>query len=115
MQKFQNHLIGVDRGSRLMFSDFEEGGVMWTGSGPREVRLRQAFSEKFKTQPVVWASISMIDVDHETNQRFDLSVGDIDLEGFDLVFRTWDDTRIARARVDWGAMGEVRAEDEWDL
>lgn len=115
MRKLENHLIGVDRGARLLFSDFEEGGEMWTGTGPREVRLRQAFSEPFKSRPEVWASISMIDVDHETNQRFDLSIGDIEQDGFELVFRTWGDTRIARARVDWTAMGALRGEDEWDF
>lgn len=115
MRKFQNHLIGVDRGSRLMFSDFEEGGLMWTGRGPREVRTHELFSEPFKTPPVVWAGVSMIDVDQETNQRIDLTVGEVDLEGFDLVFRTWGDTRIARVRADWTAIGELRGEDEWEL
>jgi hypothetical protein len=36
-------------------------------------------------------------------------------EGFEIVFRTWGDTRIARIRADWMAIGAVRDEDEWDL
>ena len=36
-------------------------------------------------------------------------------DGFDLVFRTWGDTRVARVRLAWLAVGELRQVDEWDL
>jgi len=36
-------------------------------------------------------------------------------EGFEIVFRTWSDTRIARIRVAWQAIGEVPHEDDWQL
>lgn len=115
MRKLQNHLIGVAQGARQLFSDFEDGGAMWTGRGPREVRVKVRFDEPFKTRPSVHASLAMFDIDRETNQRADLSVGAVDVEGFELVFRTWGDTRVARARADWMAVGEVRADDEWDV
>ncbi|UWQ22493.1 H-type lectin domain-containing protein [Jannaschia sp. W003] len=115
MRKLQNHLIGVAQGSRLLFSDFEDGGAMWTGRGPREVRLREPFPEPFKSPPAVHASLSMFDIGEAANHRADLSVGAIDVHGFELVFRTWGDTRIARVRADWMAIGEVRADDEWDV
>ncbi|MEC8667985.1 MAG: H-type lectin domain-containing protein [Pseudomonadota bacterium] len=36
-------------------------------------------------------------------------------DGFDIVFRTWGDSRIARARVGWMAIGEVGAPGDWDV
>ncbi|SFJ34226.1 H-type lectin domain-containing protein [Jannaschia pohangensis] len=115
MRKFRNHLIGVEQGSRVMFSDFEDGGAMWTSTGPREVRVVVEFDEPFKTVPAVLTTLSMFDIDESTNQRADLSHGNVTETGFDLIFRTWGDTRVARVRADWTAIGEVKAEDEWDL
>lgn len=115
MRKLRNHLIGIQQGSKVMFSDFEDGGQMWTGKGPREARVRIQFNEAFKSQPVIMTGLAMFDMDEASNQRADLSHGDVSTEGFDLVFRTWGDSRVARVRADWTAIGEVRADDEWDL
>lgn len=115
MRKLRNHLIGVQQGSQIMFSDFEDGGEMWTGRGPREARIRITFEEPYKTPPAIMTSLAMFDIDESTNQRADLSHGKVTLDGFDLVFRTWGDTRVARVRADWTAIGEIKAEDEWDL
>ena len=35
--------------------------------------------------------------------------------GFQLVFRTWGDTRVARVRADWTAIGPVKDDDDWDV
>ena len=35
--------------------------------------------------------------------------------GFDAVFRTWLDTRVARVRISWIAVGTVSSEDDWDV
>ncbi len=115
MRKLQNHLIGICQGSEILFSHFEDGGEMWTGRGPREVRRRVAFDTPFKTPPAVMTALAMFDIDAPTNARADLSHATVDLSGFDLVLRTWGDTRIARIRADWTAIGEVRGEDEWDV
>lgn len=115
MRKLRNHLIGIQQGSRVMFSDFEDGGDMWVGKGPREARLRIAFDEPFKSIPTIITGLAMFDMDGATNQRADLSHSDVTREEFDLIFRTWGDSRVARIRADWTAIGEVRADDEWDL
>lgn len=115
MRRLVNHLIGVLQGSRVMFSDFEDGGIMWTGTGPREVRVRIDFDEPFKSPPAVLTGLAMFDMDEGSNQRADLSYGNVSEAGFDLIFRTWGDTRVARVRADWTAIGEVRAEDEWEM
>jgi hypothetical protein len=54
-------------------------------------------------------------MDGNTNQRADLRAEKITARGFDLVFRTWGDSRVARIRADWMAMGELTAEDDWEL
>ena len=115
MKRLRNHLIGIDQGNAVLFSDFEDGGDMWTGRGPRDRRKRVAFSEPFRTNPVVHVGISMWDVDNETPLRADVVAETVTVDGFDLVFRTWGDTRVARIRAAWMAMGELRQSDEWDL
>ena len=53
MRKLQAHLIGIDQGKTEVFSEFETGGEMWTGSGARERRQAVVFSEPFRSAPVV--------------------------------------------------------------
>ena len=115
MQKIRSHLIGVDQGSNVLFSDFEHDGKMWTGDGPRMHRKKIKFSEEFRLAPSVQVSISMWDMDQDSNQRADISAEKITETGFEIVFRTWGDTRVARIRADWTAIGELRDEDDWDL
>lgn len=115
MKQLRNHLIGVDQGSRILFSDFEDGGPMWTETGPRESRAGIRFSRAFKSLPSVQVSISMVDMNNNSNQRADISSENVTLEGFDIVFRTWGDSKVARIRADWFAIGEITDEDEWEL
>ena len=115
MKRLENHLIGIDQGEEILFPDFQDGGEMWTGRGQRERRRRILFSEEFRAPPSVHVSISMWDVDTKTALRADISAEVIDTAGFDLVFRTWGDTRVARVRVAWLAMGELPESDEWDI
>jgi hypothetical protein len=115
MEKMSNNMIGVDQGESLLFSDFQHGGQMWTGSGDRERRQRVTFSENFNKRPVVHCSVSLWDVDSTANVRADVTAECVDDAGFDIVFRTWGDTRIARARIGWMAIGEIRDKDHWDV
>ena len=115
MKRLRNHLIGVDHGDVVMFSDFEHDGVMWTGDGARQTRAHVEFSESFRANPVVQVSMSMFDISNGANLRTDVQAEDITPDGFAIVFRTWGDTKIARVRVAWQAFGELRQSDEWDL
>jgi hypothetical protein len=115
MWRIRTHRMGIDQGSQMLFSDFQHDGEMWSGEGPREQRTAVAFSEPFLKAPAVMVAMSMWDANHSTNQRMDLSAEKVTPEGFELVFRTWGDTRIARVRADWMALGEVQHEDDWDL
>jgi len=115
LRKFTAATVGIDQGNEEVFSDFRTGGDMWTGDGARERRKRITFSEPFRTEPVVHVSLSLWDVDHGANMRADLAADKVGKKGFDLVFRTWSDTRIARVRLSWMAIGEVEHEDDWTL
>jgi hypothetical protein len=107
--------LGILQGSRLLFSDFSDGGAMWTGEGPREARQAVLFVPPFTAPPAVIVGLSLLDLDRRTNARLDLMAEKVTALGFDIVLRTWGDTRIARLRADWTALGPVRGEDEWDV
>ncbi|TNE64017.1 MAG: hypothetical protein EP336_16165 [Rhodobacteraceae bacterium] len=115
MLRIDSHQLGITQGSFVLFSDFQDGGAMWTGKGPRELRRVVEFDEAFMRLPLVQVSLSMLDIDHSTNHRVDISAEMVTEDGFVIVFRTWGDTKIARVRADWTAFGAVRHEDDWDL
>ena len=115
MRKYVGSLIGVDQGNEEVFSDFASGGEMWTGSGARERRRRVRFSEPFRSVPTVQVSLSLWDMDSAANVRADIIADKVTESGFELVFRTWSDTRVARVRMSWMAIGEVASEDDWEL
>ena len=114
MKRFHN-LVGVDQGDVVMFSDFEDEGEMWTGRGPRERRRRIKFAEPFKEAPMVQVSLSMWDIDNQAPTRVDIKAETITQDGFDLVFRTWGDSKIARVRASWIAFGTLPHADDWAL
>ena len=115
MLTFGHHAIGVDQGEAILFSDFEDGGEMWTGQGPRLTRQSVRFAGLYESVPLVQVSLAMWDISNATNARADVAADDVTREGFDIVFRTWGDTRIARVRVAWFSIGAVRSDDSWDL
>lgn len=115
MRKLENRRIGIDQGSTVLFSDYEHDGVMWTGTGPRATSVKIRFSEPFHSIPAVTVGMSMWDLDQQTNPRADISARKITRKGFEIVFKTWGDTRVARVRADWMAIGELAHPDDWDL
>ncbi len=115
MKRIRNHLVGVDQGSSVLFSDFEHDGEMWAGTGPRAHRQPVVFTDAFRSPPAVQVTMSMWDMDQKANTRADITAENVTEAGFDIVFRTWGDTRVARVRADWLAIGELRHTDEWDL
>lgn len=115
MKKLYSSVTGIDRGTVPMFSDFEDNGDMWAGDGEREKRVSVVFSEAFKSPPAVFVTLEMLDLHTETNYRVMTVAEKITDIGFDLVFKTWADTRIARANCAWMAIGEVASDDDWDI
>ena len=115
MRKFAANRIGIDQGETEVFSEFKEGGPMWTGSGPRERRCTVKFSESFLDPPAVQASVTLWDVDSTRNLRAQTTAEDVTRNGCTLVVRTWSDSRIARLRMGWMAIGPVRSDEDWDV
>ena len=54
-------------------------------------------------------------MDAATVIRADIGAEAVTEDGFDLVFRTWGDTRVARVRIGWMAIGELSDDDDWEL
>ncbi len=115
MRKFASHTIGVDQGDVVLFSDFEDDGEMWSGDGPRLIRKKVTFSESYDAPPAVTVSLSMWDFGHDTNVRADVQAEKIGPKGFEIVFRTWGDTRVARVRVAWQSIGQISDDEAWDI
>lgn len=115
MKKLKSHTVGIDSDDVTLFSDYEDDGEMWTGQGQRERRRWIDFSEPFKSPPSVQLSPSLWDLDTATIMRADFAAEQIGTSGFEIVFRTWGDTRIARVRISWMAIGELSELDDWDV
>lgn len=115
MLRITDKAIGIDRGDTMLFSDYQDGGEMWTGTGPRERRAAITFSEAFQAPPAVQVALSLLDADRDHNLRTEVVAEEVTETGCDLVFRTWGDSRIARVRISWLAIGPLADDDQWEL
>jgi hypothetical protein len=115
MKRLTTNVIGVDQGDVVLFSDYEHNGVMWTGEGPRQTRAYVTFAEPFTAPPAVRVGLTLWDFSNGSNTRADITAEDISETGFAILFRTWGDTRIARVRVGWQAIGALRDDENWDI
>lgn len=113
MKRFGHFAVGVANGESEIFSAFENGGPMWTGGGERVERSTVTFDHPFLEAPAIHVAPCMWDIDCGANQRAELRAVNITHAGFDLQFRTWGDTRVARIRASWLAIGPVAHEDDW--
>ena len=68
---------------------------MWSGTGPRKVSRTVEFSEAFAAQPMVHVRLTMWDMGSDSNACTDIRAENVTETGFDLVFRTWSETRDA--------------------
>lgn len=115
MKTFPAHQIGIDEGELVLFSDFENDGPMWSGEGPRVHEQKINFSRPFLDPPSVQVGLAMWDISNVATSRVDLRKENVTQEGFTLSLRTWDNTKIARVRVSWQAIGPVANEDDWQI
>lgn len=115
MKKLNNHKVGVDSGMAHLFTDFNDGGEMWAGNGERARKVVVAFSEPFVKPPTVQIGFSMWDIANGANTRVDLVAEGITETEFTIKFQTWGDTKIARLRANWMAIGEVSDDEMWDV
>lgn len=115
MLRVTSGTVGIDSGNVILFSDFENGGTMWRGEGPRQSRANVTFSQPYNGKPHVQVSVSMLDISNSSNLRMDVVAEDVTESGFTIVFRTWADTQVARVSVAWTAIGALQNDDGWEL
>ena len=115
MKRIASHLIGVDQGDLVLFSDYEDGGEMWTGSGERERVVTVSFSQPYRKPPSVHVTMSLLDLATGPSIRAHVAARNITPEKFEIIFRTWEDSMVARVRVAWLAIGELPDDEQWQL
>ncbi len=115
MMRLSGPRTSIAQGDVEVFSEFEDGGEMWTGEGGRERRATVFFENKFSTPPAVFVSPSLMDMNNQGAYRAELVAESITETSFDVVFRTWSDSRVARVRAAWMAVGEIPFSDDWDV
>jgi hypothetical protein len=108
-QQTTSPLMGVQivTASGELFNHVDDNGPMWADSGDREVRFKLQFATSFQRPPHITLGISGMDSSCTQNLRFSLSTDLVTPEGFVIVFKTWGDTKIARASVNWSAIGQA--------
>lgn len=117
MQRFDGQSLGIDQGALILFSDFEDDGEMWAGEGPRLVRRPIYFSHAFAAPLALIVGLSMEDMDRQTNGRADICAEDIEADGSRCPFGpgATGDSRIARVRANWTAIGPLPDPELWTL
>ncbi len=100
-------------GHEIIFEDYENDGPMWSGDGEREVRKFISFERPFLSSPLVQTHVSLLDARTEVMIRYSIYPENISLEGFDLVFSTWEDSKYARVHASWSAFGPAIRDEYW--
>lgn len=108
-QQITSPLVGVQviTAAGELFNHVDENGPMWADDGDREVRFKLRFATGFQRAPHITLGISGLDSSCAQNLRFSLATDAVTPEGFVIIFKTWGDTKIARASVNWSAIGQA--------
>lgn len=100
----------IASGTVELFRHVDPDDFMWIGTGTREVRTKVTYDQTWSATPHVIVNLVALDASHSRNLRYEVLVEASTKAGFETVFRTWGDTMIASASVQWTAIG-VSAED----
>lgn len=92
-----------------LFRHVDPDAYMWVGDGDRSVIMPIKFERRLETNPLVFLSLQSIDASQGHNLRFDLSAENVTTRGFDVVFSTWFDTKIASCSISWFAFSQTAA------
>jgi len=79
--------------------------TLLTGTGWRSYRAAVTFNPPFLVTPKVSLALSGQDVAPGTNNRLFLKAEKITVNGFDIVYTTWADTRVHSIWATWTAIG----------
>lgn len=111
---FEQHIASPLDGLQIIvgegevFNHVDTNNYMWSGEGDRVVRQALQFDLPFSNLPLISLGVTGVDASRAQNQRYYLRAENVTRFGFDLVFITWDDTKIARACASWTATGSQK-------
>ncbi len=101
-----NDLIPIATSSGITCVGHEtEDWNLATGEGLREFLWPITFEFPFGAPPVVQLSLSGFDLDQRDSSRISIAPANIGPQGFDLVIRTWENSRVYRVEASWIAIG----------
>ncbi len=103
----------VESGQITMFEDFENEGPMWSGDGERRAKKFVEFRRPFISRPIIHLAVNLMDVRTDSMIRYELDSEQVTNESFDLIFKTWGDSKFARVRVAWMAIGTSIRDEFW--
>jgi hypothetical protein len=86
---------------------FDGNDPEWTldeGSGERSFVRRVTFQTAFSNIPLVTPNLTGLDISGGST-RFYIGVENLDSTGFDLTVKTWAETKVWAAVVNWLAIG----------
>jgi hypothetical protein len=81
------------------------GWGLGQGSGTRAYTFHVTFATTYAIPPTVQISITHMDMDTVPNSRLETYAANVTSQGFDLVFRTWSDSKVGGAGATWIAIG----------
>jgi hypothetical protein len=79
--------------------------TLLTGIGRRTYRSAVTFDSPFLVAPEVSLALSGLDIAKEYNNRVRVTVENITVNGFDIVYTTWADTIVYGVWTTWTAIG----------
>ncbi len=92
------------RGGRAYADRNTTGWRLHQGSGVRDFTMHQTFSRPFEQAPVVVVSLAHTDSSsNATTDRLQVFPTNVTQAGFDVVFRTWDNTQVYGSAASWVA------------
>ncbi len=72
---------------------------------PRSFTAHVNFDTPFGNVPIVHVGISGFDIDNRDTSRLSAHASAISPTGFDLVIKTWLNTRVYKVEISWLALG----------
>lgn len=72
----------------------QAGYNLHTNQGERSMTVSVKFPSSFKSKPNVILSVSQIDADKNSNQRYNVEAISVSRDGFTVKVRTWADSKI---------------------
>jgi hypothetical protein len=71
----------------------------------RTYTLYRQFRQAFSSPPSVITAISLLDQDDDHNVRISVYAANVTTVGFNLIFRTWNNTKVYGVASAWTAIG----------